>query len=435
MTGKKPRIRVQPQFIIRGAPRWRPIIIPPTGKHKTCADRRAVLPRHPGNIPARKLQSAPPLKGGHNLSQNPTNQSSSANPGDGTVIRVGIAGAGFISQIAHLPAFSRVKGASVVALCDARPELLAAVGGTFVVERLFPSIDAMIAEGGIDALVVSLPRRCLGPAVLAGLEAGLPVLSEKPMAMTLDGARRLAEVAERSNQTYAVGFMKRYDPGVALFRQRLDEWIESNRVGAIEHVIARDFSGSYACEIPSHVRTTEKAAGRYPEWPALPNSIDSRWRDSYDLTMNIMLHDINLLRLLFGDELEPVSFRISPQNTQTAVLAAPTHDVALHMGRSEMGIWDQTIEVYFERGRLELILPSPLDCRRNAATKETVAGETTVSSPPESSPWAFFEQAEAFLDQVRNNNLRQISDGRDCLRDMEIADRMWGLIDCSTMKP
>lgn len=366
------------------------------------------------------------------MSQSPSNQS---NRGDGTVIRIGIAGAGFISQLAHLPAFSRVKGAKVTALSDARPELLDAVGGTFAVGNLFPSVDAMIAGGGIDALVVSLPRRCLGPAVLAGLEAGLPVLSEKPMAMTLGGARRLAEAAERSDQPYAVGFMKRHDPGVTLFRQRLNEWIKSNQAGAIEHVIARDFCGGYACEIPSHVRTTEKAAERYPEWPALADGIDVRWRDSYDRTMNVMLHDINLLRLLFGDKLEPLSFRISPQNTQTAVLAAPTHDVVLHMGRSEMGVWDQTIEVYFERGRLKLILPSPVDRRKNAVMEETVAGETTVSSPPEDSPWAFFEQAEAFLDHVRNRNLRQISDGRDCLRDMEIADRLWRLIDCPTAKP
>lgn len=365
------------------------------------------------------------------MSENDTNRS---NRGGGTGLRIGIAGAGFISQIAHLPAFSRVEGAAVTALSDARPELLAAVGGAFAVDRLFPSIDAMIAGGGIDALVVSLPRRCLGPAVLAGLEAGLPVLSEKPMAMTLGGARRLAEAAERSAQPYAVGFMKRHDPGVTLFHRRLNEWVESDRAGAIEQVIARDFCGGYACEIPPHVETAEAAAERYPEWPALADGIDVRWRDDYDRTMNVMLHDINLLRLLFGDGLRPLSFQISPQNTQTAVLAAPTHDVALQMGRAGLEVWDQTIEVHFERGRLKLILPSPLDRRKNAVMKETVAGETTVSSPPKESPWAFFEQAEAFLDQVRNRNLRQLSDGRDCLRDMEIADGLWGLIDCPTAK-
>jgi myo-inositol 2-dehydrogenase / D-chiro-inositol 1-dehydrogenase len=69
--------------------------------------------------------------------------------------------------------------------------------------------------------VVASPAATHEPYVLACLQAGKPVLCEKPLASSAAAALRIVE-ADRGRGLVTVGFMRRFDPGYVEFKARLD---------------------------------------------------------------------------------------------------------------------------------------------------------------------------------------------------------------------
>jgi predicted dehydrogenase len=68
----------------------------------------------------------------------------------------------------------------------------------------------MIDSSELDALVVVMPEDLHHPMVMAGVEAGLHVLCEKPMAFTADRSREMLAAAERARVKHMVQFTNRY---------------------------------------------------------------------------------------------------------------------------------------------------------------------------------------------------------------------------------
>ena len=64
----------------------------------------------------------------------------------------------------------------------------------------------------LDVLAVATPDHLHTPVILAGLNAGLHVLTEKPMCLELEEADQIIHLAQQSNRLVAVDMHKRYDP-------------------------------------------------------------------------------------------------------------------------------------------------------------------------------------------------------------------------------
>ncbi|HET7599215.1 MAG TPA: Gfo/Idh/MocA family oxidoreductase [Gemmatimonadales bacterium] len=125
-------------------------------------------------------------------------------------VRIAIVGCGRAAERLHLPALARTPGARLAAVVDPRPErraLVAPAGGEC---RAFGSLDAMLAAGAADAVVVATPPDAHVESVRAALEAGLPALVEKPLAPTGAEAAALAALAAARNVPLAVGFNRRH---------------------------------------------------------------------------------------------------------------------------------------------------------------------------------------------------------------------------------
>ncbi len=301
----------------------------------------------------------------------------------GDRVRLGVIGAGFIAQVTHLHVYAGLPDCTLAAIADNRADLRAKVAEKFAIGRAVDSVADMLTADDVDAYVVVLPRRAMGPAVAAALATGKPVFAEKPMAHTLADGRRLVAAAEASGSPFAVGFMKRHDGGVLLFREQLRNLCENGELGAIRHVTMTDYCATYGVAIPEHFRSTAARPYRLEEWKTLPQGLPSEYCADYEYTLNVASHDINLLRFLFGDGLEAQSLRVRP-GMQSARLTCGAFDIALDLGKVDTGRWDQSIDVYFERGRLSLDLPSPLDrdgiagtatCARRAGRDRAAAGD------------------------------------------------------------
>ena len=82
-------------------------------------------------------------------------------------LRVGIVGAGAITQVAHLPVLKRLKQAEVVAICDPDVPKARALAERFGVPDTFDDIEDMVQHVELEALLICSPNHLHESHVLA----------------------------------------------------------------------------------------------------------------------------------------------------------------------------------------------------------------------------------------------------------------------------
>ena len=114
--------------------------------------------------------------------------------------------------------------------------------------------EAVLAAGP-DFMVIATPHQLHRSQAIAALQAGIPVLCEKPMAADLSEARDLLEVSCRVGPPLAFGFMLHFHPLLL----RVKELIDSDQLGTV--VQARYVVGSLITLRNSASRYQEKLRG------------------------------------------------------------------------------------------------------------------------------------------------------------------------------
>lgn len=153
-------------------------------------------------------------------------------------------------------------------------------------------------------------------------------------------------------------------------------------------------------------------------------SVSEHFAD-YEYTLNVGSHDINLARWILPDALEPQALFVRSGGTQHAIFSTNSYDVSLRIGRSDSGSWDQSMTIYFEKGRMELHLPSPLD--RLGCAQWTIVGPGADQMPLVTAPvsqWSFEAQMAHFCAASRGEVLLE-NDGDDSLKDIELIEALW----------
>lgn len=144
-------------------------------------------------------------------------------------VRIGFCGTGGIAS-AHLKNVRTLHGAEIVGLFDTAPgqadaarEMLAAQphAASKLAVTVYPSVASLIADAGLDALYVCVPPFAHGEAELQALDAGLALYVEKPVALSADVARQVAQAVRRTGVVTAVGYQLRYLPSVRRARELL----------------------------------------------------------------------------------------------------------------------------------------------------------------------------------------------------------------------
>jgi predicted dehydrogenase len=129
-------------------------------------------------------------------------------------LRLGIAGGGLITQVAHLPVLARLgERFRVEALADPSARVRAALQARWDIPQTFPDRHGLLEHGGLDALLVCSPNATHAQVVLDALDAGLDVLVEKPLCLAPADADAIVAAAHEQGRVVQVGYMKRFDAG------------------------------------------------------------------------------------------------------------------------------------------------------------------------------------------------------------------------------
>jgi predicted dehydrogenase len=132
-------------------------------------------------------------------------------------LRVGVIGTGMIAD-AHVRA-ARDAGAVVVGVLGSRPGRSRTVAESWGVETAWEDLDSLIADRP-DVVHICTPNDTHLDYALALTEAGLHIVVEKPIATTVEDARRLAAAVAEAGTVATVPYVYRFHPLVREIRAR-----------------------------------------------------------------------------------------------------------------------------------------------------------------------------------------------------------------------
>jgi predicted dehydrogenase len=151
-------------------------------------------------------------------------------------LRMAVVGAGFMGQL-HARTLKECDSAELVAIVDINKEAGEAAAQKLGVKHI-SKVEEALKDDSIQAYTVALPDRLHVEAASKILLAGRAVLLEKPMADTLEGARKIADAAENGNARLMVAQIMRFDPRYATAA----ESIRNGKIGDLVHAHAQRFS-------------------------------------------------------------------------------------------------------------------------------------------------------------------------------------------------
>ncbi|RVU39598.1 Gfo/Idh/MocA family oxidoreductase [Hwanghaeella grinnelliae] len=190
-----------------------------------------------------------------------------------TEIRVAVVGTGVIGRT-HIDTLKTVPGMVLTAVVDPSPASKDLAAGLQI--RHFTTVDDLLSAKIADAVVVASPNDTHVPIGCQLLEAGLPILLEKPVANSLAESAQLAAAAAKTGMPVLVGHHRRHNPLIKAAKRALED-------GAIGPL----------------VMATVTCAVLKPD-----DYFDVAWRTDPEqggpLLINA-IHDIDLLRHFFGE--------------------------------------------------------------------------------------------------------------------------------------
>ncbi|MBC7737057.1 MAG: Gfo/Idh/MocA family oxidoreductase [Candidatus Saccharibacteria bacterium] len=138
-------------------------------------------------------------------------------------LNIGVLGCGPIAQAGHFESCTKARNARLYAICDVAEDLRARMAATHAPQKVFGDYHQMLADPDLDAVIVATSDAFHVEASILALQAGKPVLCEKPLAMGLDESLALQAVVQASGLVFQVGHMKRFDAGLQAAKQFIDD--------------------------------------------------------------------------------------------------------------------------------------------------------------------------------------------------------------------
>jgi predicted dehydrogenase len=151
-------------------------------------------------------------------------------------MKFAFAGTGYINKV-HARAAQNCD-VELTAIVNHKPESMAVFAKEFGIPRQYETVEELLKDSKVDALIVSTPNYLHQSQTIAALRAGVHVMVEKPMAMNALEAEEMCEVAEKSGALLMVAHCWRFDPEVLWLKEqstKLGKIIRTKGIGVHTH--------------------------------------------------------------------------------------------------------------------------------------------------------------------------------------------------------
>jgi 1,5-anhydro-D-fructose reductase (1,5-anhydro-D-mannitol-forming) len=315
------------------------------------------------------------------------------------MVRFGIVGFGLHAVRRLMPGFKLARSCKVTALSRRDMAKAKAASEEYKIPHVFSSTAELCRSPEVDAVLVTTPNSLHLSDVLTALEAGKPVLCEKPMGMNAAECRQMVEAARAARLQLGVAQVFRFEDSTA----RLKERIAAGQIG--RPIFARS---EFSYPGKNHARTwlnDAKMAGSGP-------------------IGDVGVHCIDALRYILQDEVVRVSAR-GMWDADSKDVEAAAH-LSLEFSRGTLGAvlvstradYRTPIEFVGEGGVLRaddgltVDRPININLKRNGVV---------VESEAISNQYAYARQVDMFAVAVRGEAAFPVS-GEEGWQNQEILD-------------
>jgi len=266
--------------------------------------------------------------------------------------RIGFVGVGSMGQAAHLRNYATLPDC----------ELARAVAVHYGVPAVYQRAEDMLAREQLDGIVAIQPFDHHGQVITPLYQAGIPILTEKPLAASFQVGERMLTALHGSTSWHMVGYNKRSDPATMYVRQEIERLRQSGELGPLRYVRITIPEGDWMVNGFFDLIRTDEAYPQEAGDPA-PDDIDAATYQRYWEFVNYFIHQVNLLRYLLG---EPYSVTYAePSGVLLGARSQSGVACVIEMSPYKTTLdWQESALVGFEHGYIQLDLPAPLVLNR-----------------------------------------------------------------------
>lgn len=175
-------------------------------------------------------------------------------------LRIAVIGLGHIAQAAVLPAFRHARPqVELTALMSSNRTKLRTLGRRYRVSRLYSYDEAneLFASGDIDAVYIALPNTMHAEWTIRAANAGLHVLCEKPLAISVRDCKRMIDACSRNG----VRLMTAYRLHFERCNLEVEDLVRRKRIGD-----ARFFDSQFSMQVRAGNIRLDRELGGGPVW-------------------------------------------------------------------------------------------------------------------------------------------------------------------------
>lgn len=202
------------------------------------------------------------------------------------MLKVGIIGCGAISQRRHLPEYDNRQDVEIIAVCDMNLERAKEIAAKLGIKYAFQTHEELLELEEIQAVSVCTPNHLHASVAIQAMNKGKHVLCEKPMATTLEDARRMLEAARLNNVYLMVGHNQRLMPVHMKAKALLEQ-------GVIGKVLS--FTSTFGHSGPENWSIDGKSSWFFNKGESFAGALG-----------DLGIHKADLLRWLLSDEVEEI---------------------------------------------------------------------------------------------------------------------------------
>jgi len=339
-------------------------------------------------------------------------------------VKIGFCGAGNMGQMAHLKNYVVEDDCEVVAIAELRKNTGAAVARRYGIPNVYVDAMDMVKEEKLDGIVASQPFGRHGILVPALLKAGVPVLTEKPLASSVDTGKKIVRAVKRSGTFHMLGYHKRSDPATMYGKKEIDRLVKTGELGMMKYVRVLMPAGDWVANgFEGRIQEKDDPLSLAFDPPA--KDMDKETYGKYTAFVNYYIHQVNLLRHLLG---EPYKVTFADKAGVLFVgesISGTTCTIEMSPFRTTID-WQEHALVCFEHGWVRIDLPAPLASYRPGRVEiyrdpPGRKGTTPTSTTP-TLPWigAMRQQARNFIAAVKGK-VPPLTGAEEALEDLKVA--------------
>ena len=148
-------------------------------------------------------------------------------------LKVGIIGTGWIAE-SHAESYLKMDDVEIVALADLIPGKAEKFAAQYGIQgaRFYPDHKSMLEQEALDAVSVCTYNATHCVCTVDALKAGVNVLLEKPMTVTLEEALAIRHAEKESGKIVDIGFQPRYEVNF----QMIKRVVQSGALGDVYYI-------------------------------------------------------------------------------------------------------------------------------------------------------------------------------------------------------